>query len=187
MLLGRRRRTDLYPDATAFFTARTGRRLWSSREISDRLAARERLPADLPDVLRPLLVWKAAVEAMHRDGSRLFGDRYLLIRLEDLRAEPRRELGRLYGAAGAAAPEAVVEWAERNLRRRESTIRHPGDPRWAAASREIGLEPALDDAGYTEILELGAQSVAPFDLDPPPAPSRLSAMLRRTRRRLPGR
>src|SRR5919107_2665776 len=40
MLLGRRRRTDIYPDADTFFTARTGRRLWSSRRISEALLAR---------------------------------------------------------------------------------------------------------------------------------------------------
>ena len=70
MLLGRRRRTDIYPDAETFFTARTGRRLWSSRRISEELIAPARasldLPADIPDFLRPLLVWKVGV----RDDGR---------------------------------------------------------------------------------------------------------------------
>ena len=43
MLLGRRRRTDIYPDAETFFTARTGRRLWSSRRISEELLGRAAL------------------------------------------------------------------------------------------------------------------------------------------------
>src|SRR4051812_14506831 len=57
MLLGRRRRIDLYPDADAFFTARTGRRLWSSRRISEEILTRRSSPDlgdDVPDFLRPL-------------------------------------------------------------------------------------------------------------------------------------
>ena len=49
----RRRRLDLYPDADAFFSARTGRKLWSSRMISSRIADRmrsRRLPVDLPEL-----------------------------------------------------------------------------------------------------------------------------------------
>jgi hypothetical protein len=188
MLLGRRRRLDLYPDSKAFFSVRTGRRLWSSRPISERLAARTRsLPTDLPDVLRPLLAWKTAFEAAHREGPRRFGDRYVLVRLEDLRADPRATLGRIYAATGRKLPEPVAEWAVANLRPKEGTVQHASDPRWAAAARTIGLETALAEAGYGEILELSAAAPAPFDLDPPPPPSRLSAMLRRTRRRLPGR
>ncbi len=116
MLLGRRRRTDIYPDATAFFTARTGRRLWSSRRISDDLVARRRsldIPADIPDFLRPLLIWKAAYETTDGDGRRLFADRFMQVRLEDLRADPRAQLGRVYELLGRPAPEAVTGWAAR--------------------------------------------------------------------------
>ncbi len=121
MLLGRRRRTDIYPDAETFFTARTGRRLWSSRRISEDLIARRRssldLPADIPDFLRPLLVWKSAFETMAGDGPRLFGDRYALLRLEDLRTDPGAGLERIYGLIGRTAPDRVAEWVAANLRR----------------------------------------------------------------------
>ena len=103
MLLGRMRRTDVYPDAETFFTARTGRRLWSSRRISEDLIARRRsldLPADIPDFLRPLLVWKSAFETTSGDGPRLFGDRYALVRLEDLRTDPHGQLELIYGLTG---------------------------------------------------------------------------------------
>ena len=190
MLLGRRRRLDLYPDAEAFFTARTGRKLWSSRVLADHLVDRmrsRRLPTDLPDFIRPLLAWKAAFETTHGDGSRLFKDRYVLVRLEDLRERPAAELGRIYAAAGREPPAAVTEWAGENLRPKESTIQHPGDPRWAAAARAIDLGHALLQAGYAEILALGGGESPALDLEPPPPPSRLSAMLGRARRRLPGR
>jgi hypothetical protein len=184
MLLGRRRRTDIYPDPETFFTARTGRRLWSSRRISEEVIARRRaadLPADIPDFLRPLLVWKAVVETTAAEGPRLFGDRYMLVRLEDLRADPGAELARVYERSSRRLPDAVVDWAAANLRR-DATIHLGDDPRWARASRLIGLEPALERAGYAELLELDPDR-SPLDLAPPRPPSRLSGFIGRAKRR----
>jgi hypothetical protein len=183
MLLGRRRRVDLYPDADTFFTARTGRRLWSSRPISEELIRRRAslgLPADIPDFLRPLLVWKSALETADGDGRRRFGDRYALVRLEDLRAEPEATLERIYSVTGRVAPERVVEWARGNIRRR-AKIRHADDARWAQAIRMLELEPALERAGYGEILELADGDE--LDLTPPPPRSRLAGLMGRARRR----
>ncbi len=185
MLLGRRRRTDIYPDADAFFTARTGRRLWSSRRISEELVARRpslELPADLPDFLRPLIVWRAALETADGDGRRLFGDRYLLVRFEDLRTDPGRELERIYAATGRPLPEPVATWAAANIRR-DSQIHLGDDPRWAQAARMVGMEDALTRAGYAEILELAPADAPPLDLTPPPARSRLAGFMGRARRR----
>jgi hypothetical protein len=186
MLLGRRRRLDLYPDADAFFTVRTGRKLWSSRAISDTLRGRLRslgLPADLPDFLHPLLVWKAAFETTHGDGRRLYGDRYVLVRLEDLRGDPAAELGRIYRALGRALPPSVSEWAAENLRR-DGEILHGDDPRWARAARLLRMEEVLAASGYHDVLALDREGGAELDLRPPAAPSRLSAALGRARRRL---
>ncbi len=186
MLLGRRRRTDIYPDAETFFTARTGRRLWSSRRISEDLIARRRsldLPADIPDFIRPLLVWKAAFETTGGDGPRLFGDRYALVRLEDLRADPRPELERIYSLGGRPLPERVAEWAAQNLRR-DAEIHLGDDVRWARAARLVKMEPELEAAGYAEILELEPPPGEPLDLTPPPPRSRLAGIMGRARRRL---
>ena len=184
MLLGRRRRTDIYPDPETFFTARTGRRLWSSRRISIDLAERRRsleLPAEIPDFLRPLLVWKAAFETTAGDGSRCFGDRYALLRLEDLRSDPAAELGRLYALVDRPVPEPVAAWAAENIRR-ESAIHLAEDPRWGRAARLLGMEEELEQAGYEEILAL--DDGAPLDLEPPPPRSRLSGIVGRARSRL---
>jgi Sulfotransferase family len=187
MLFGRRRRTDIYPDAEAFFTARTGRRLWSSRRLSEEVIARRRsldLPADIPDFLRPLLVWKAAFETTAGDGARLFGERYALVRLEDLRADPRRELERIYALARRPLPDSVVDWAGASIRR-DSAVHLADDPRWARGARLIGLEPQLGEAGYAGILELDPDE-EPLDLTPPPPRSRLSGFMGRARRRARG-
>ena len=186
MVLGRRRRVDLYPDADAFFTARTGRRLWSSRPISEVLVERLRslsLPADLPDFVRPLLLWRAAFETTDGDGRRLFGDRYALVRLEDLRASPAKELGRIYGLAGREPPAGVVEWANANLRR-HGELHLGDDPRWARAARLLAMDDALATAGYAEVLGLEPEGGPPLDLAHPAPPSRLSAALGRAQRRL---
>jgi hypothetical protein len=186
MLLGRRRRTDIYPDAETFFTARTGRRLWSSRPISEELLTRRRsleIPADIPDFLRPLVVWKAAFETMNGDGPRLFGERYALVRLEDLGADPRRELERIYTLIGRELPEQVAGWAGENIRG-GAEIHLGDDPRWARAARLIGMEEELERAGYAEILELEPAPGEPLDMAPPVAASRLSGFMGRARRRL---
>jgi len=185
MLLGRRRRLDLYPDADAFFTARTRRKLWSSRRISAALAERQRslgLPPDLPDFLRPLLAWRAAFETAHGDGRRLFGERYALVRLEDLRRRPPEELRRVYGIGGRELPPEVAQWAAVNLRR-DDPVHLGEDPRWARAARLLGMQEGLASAGYGELMELEAPDGPPLDLDPPPPPSRLSAAIGRASRR----
>ena len=186
MLLGRRRRTDIYPDPDTFVTARTGRRLWSSRRLSRELlelGVAPELPADIPDFLRPLIVWKAAFQATGGAGSRRFGERYALLRLEDLRADPRSELGRTYKLIGRRAPDAVVDWASANVDR-EARIHLEDDPRWARAARLLEMEEQLEGAGYEGILRLEASGGPPLDLTPPPRRSRLFGLVGRARRRL---
>jgi Sulfotransferase family len=186
MLLGRRRRTDIYPDADTFFTARTGRRLWSSRRISEAAGPSLRsleLPNDIPDFLRPLIVWKVAFQTSDGDGRRLFGDRYLLIRLEDLRANPAAELDRIYAALGRATPPTVASWATENIRS-DASVHLAGDPRWARAAALLEMEPELERAGYGEITALEPEP-QPLDLTPPPPSSRLSGLIGRAKRRLP--
>jgi hypothetical protein len=185
MLLGRRRRTDIYTDADTFFTARTGRRLWSSRAISERLIEQRRspdLPADIPDFLRPLLLWNTAFKATCDDGERLFGERFAMVRLEDLRADPHRELARMYALADRQVPDAVTKWISKNIRR-QARVRYAEDPRWAKAARLLEMEPALERAGYAGLLELDLSPDEPLDLTPPEPRSRLAGFMGRARRR----
>lgn len=149
-LLGRRRRFDLYPDADAFFERRTDRKLWSSRAISERCREAGDAPglaADSPDVMRPLAVWRAAFEATDSAGRRAFGDRYLLLRLEDLSLDPERELWRVYERLERELPSGVANWANRSVRP-SAAVHLAEDPRWAAAVQVLGMEAALDAAGY---------------------------------------
>jgi hypothetical protein len=145
---GRRRAADL-PTPAHFFADREKRKLWSSRPISRRLIrdgyANVRRPSN---VLRVLLVWRLTFEETWREGRRLFGDRYLLLRNEELRAEPEAALGRVYAALGRPVPEGVLAWARANIREPEE-VYAAGDPRWAEELERAGAAEALERAGYS--------------------------------------
>ena len=183
MLFGRRRRTELYPDADTFFRARTERPLWSSRAISEELIRCGRAGGveDPPDFLRPLLVWRSATAATARDGERMFGERYALVRLEDLRSNPDVELRRIYALLDRDPPPAVSDWARQNIRR-ESQVHLGDDPRWARAMRLLEMTDVVAAAGYGEILEL--DDGEPLDLSEPAPRSRLAGIIGRARRRI---
>ena len=99
------------------------------------------------------------------DGRRLFGDRYVLVRLEDLRADPRGELERIYALLGRAA-------ARRGGRagpRRTSAATPSSTSATTRAGRArrgcSGWSASSSAAGYGEILELepspGSRSTSP--------------------------
>jgi hypothetical protein len=148
---GRRQLRKRYPDADSFFEDRKPRRLWSTYEISQRLVARENQePADPTNLVRVLMVWRYTFEETRRAGLELFGDRYVLLRNEDLRAQPQAQLERLYAAIGRDVPRPVADWAKANVSPRQH-IHAEGDPRWAEALEMAGLtRELLATAGYSE-------------------------------------
>ncbi len=157
IVLGRgRRQEEMLATPDLFFSDRSKRKLWSCRPIS-RLIIRKGLAADADpsalddpsNVLRVLLVWKLTFERTLRQGRELFGDRYLLIRNEDLRSDPAAALGSLYGVLGREVPAEVASWAGENVREPEP-VYAAGDGRWSAELEHAGLgEQLLDEAGYS--------------------------------------
>lgn len=151
IVLGRgRRQLERLRDADGFFADRKPRKLWSSRAISDRLLARpaHALIHHPSNVLRVLLVWKESFERARRDGMRLFGERYLLLRNEELRSDPAAQLTRLYSLLGRELPAPVAEWAAANVREPEPPYA-AADPRWAEELARGGLADAMGEAGYS--------------------------------------
>ena len=73
----------------------------------------------------------------------LFGDRYVLLRNEELRADPVAAIARVYEAAGAADPGAVAEWARGKVRAPEVPFAAT-DPRWGEAFAALGMREALE-------------------------------------------
>lgn len=177
MMMGKgRKRADDYDSPGAFFEERRKRKLWSSRQLSAVLLrqpeyAHIRRPANFT---RILMVWKHTFEHAYRDGRRLFGDRYVLLRNEELRADPIGAIARVYRAAGRPTPPAVAEWARGAVRPPEVPYA-ANDPRWTEAFARLGMRDALEQAGYPVLADAAAEARAP---------SRMSGLIGRARARV---
>jgi len=142
-------RSRSYATADEFFAEREKRKLWSSRALSRILLQRPGYshvskPANFE---RILLVWKHTFESTWRDGRVLFGDRYVLLRNEELRADPVAAIARVYEAAGRRTPPVVADWARDKVKEPEVPFAAT-DPRWTEAFTELDMGQALRDAGY---------------------------------------
>lgn len=163
MMMGKgRKRADEYEDPTSFFEERRRRKLWSSRELSAELLRRPeyshiRRPANY---MRILLVWRHTFESTYRAGRRLFGDRYVLLRNEELRADPVTAIARVYRAAGRPTPSEVAAWARDAIRPPEVPFA-ANDPRWTDAFARLGMRDALEAAGYPALAESTAEASGP--------------------------
>jgi hypothetical protein len=180
MMMGRgRKRADSYAVPDAFFAEREKRKLWSSRQLSQILLKHPeyshlRRPANY---IRILLVWKHTFESTWREGRLLFGDRYVLLRNEELRADPVAAIARVYRATGRSTPPAVADWARGKVKAPEVPFAAT-DPRWGEAFAALGMREALEDAGYPTLADSAADARAP---------SRLSGMFGRARGRMRSR
>ena len=160
IVLGRgRRQEEMLPDPDAFFADRSKRKLWSCRPISRRMIRKGLAggadPAALEDpsnVLRVLLVWRLTFERTLRDGRDLFGERYRLIRNEDLRADPAAALAGIYSVLGREVPPSVAAWAGSHVREPEP-VYAATDSRWHDELRRAGItDTLLAEAGYSDAL-----------------------------------
>ena len=148
MMMGKgRSRTYGSPDE--FFSEREKRKLWSSRQLSRLLLERPeyshvRRPANFE---RILVVWKHTFESTFREGRLLFGDRYVMLRNEELRADPVAAIARVYEAARRSTPSEVAEWARGKVKEPEIPFA-ANDPRWGEAFATLDMREALEDAGY---------------------------------------
>ena len=126
------------------------------------------------DVERILLVWRHTFESTWSDGRRLFGDRYRLLKNEELRADPERALRAAYATIGREAPEQVLSWAAEAVRRGSEPYEANSDA-WPVAFGRVGLRGTLERAGYHELAEA---------TEDPKLGAQVGGIARRTRRRL---
>ncbi len=157
MMVGKSR-ARAYASADEYFAEREKRKLWSSRQLSQQLLKGDEFPGirKPANFERILMVWKHTFESTWRDGRRLFGDRYVLLRNEELRADPVAAIARVYEAAGRPTPPEVAGWARGKVKDPEVPFA-ANDPRWATAFAELDMGEALVNAGYGRLAEgLGA-------------------------------
>jgi hypothetical protein len=155
IMLGRgRRREKRFPTVDRFFSDAEKRRLWSSYEIAEALLERSDCPLIMEptSVDRVLLVWKHTFQSTRREGMRLFGERYVPLRNEELRADPGAALAPLYAALDRPVPDPVAAWARDNVRPPEEAYA-ANDRRWLDAFRRLEMEETIADAGYPELLD----------------------------------
>lgn len=149
-LMGRdRRRADRFATADEFFAHRSPRSMWASRPLAQALSSRPGYEGlvDCADVVRVLGVWRFVFEQT-RAGAAAFAERQLLLRHEDVTAQPVVALEAVYQLIGRSPPAAVIDWAGANIAQRDDDVFAPGDPRWATALAQAGLEEVLEPAGY---------------------------------------
>ncbi|MGI9556733.1 MAG: sulfotransferase [Solirubrobacterales bacterium] len=177
IMFGRgQRRAGKFPTSNDFFGARSKRRLWSCRGISQQLVKRPEYAhmSRLTDVERILLVWRHTFESTWRDGTRLFGDRYLRLDNEELRADPDRALRAVYATLEREPPEQVLSWAAEAVLPGSDPYEAENEA-WLEAFARVRLRPALSAAGYGELAERVPE---------PGLATKVGGMARRTRRRL---
>lgn len=172
MMMGKGR-TRAYATAEEFFSEREKRKLWSSRQLSQILLQRPeyshvRRPANFE---RILLVWRHTFESTWREGRLLFGDRYVLLRNEELRADPVAAIARVYEATGRRTPSEVAEWARGKVRPPEVPYA-ANDQRWSEAFTRLDMGETLRAAGYGGLAE---------SLGDPPGSGGLRGLLKRRR------
>jgi hypothetical protein len=160
IVLGRgQRRREKLPTADHFFEDRAKRKLWSSRAISRGLMRAEgRKVKDPSNPERVLMVWRATFERTRHDGIARFGQRYVLVRNEDLRADPAASIGTVYAAVGRDVPTEVAAWAETHVQP-PSEPYEASDSRWLEAIEVAGAGRAVEEAGYGAILAGGAANL----------------------------
>ncbi|MBI4881639.1 MAG: sulfotransferase [Planctomycetes bacterium] len=102
---------------------------------------------DAPVFMKLLALWEFHFLETDRAGRAAFGERYLLLRSEDLVREPESALVRVYGLLGEPVPERTRQWTLSHVEDRPQVFA-PDDAAWARAVDDLGLAATLAAAGY---------------------------------------
>lgn len=132
-----------------FFTLKSDTNPWNSFRLLEFIAKEEGRPelVKMPDWMRYLALWKYTFDRPFREGRAAFGERFLLVRYEDLTTQPIEMMERLYDHVGLTPSAKACDWAHANLRPNIKEC-YADDDRWLAAYQELGLYDSLSNAGY---------------------------------------
>lgn len=130
-----------------------GRQL--NRTFRDEIStwAQERLRAvqNAPPFVQALTLWGAQVRVCHQHAQNAFGDRYKLIRYEDLCRHPLHTLDQVYENFTYRVPDSVREYGESSIHANQlaSWETVPGaKARFRKGIYQAGIEPVLREVGY---------------------------------------
>ena len=135
----------------AFFERRSPRSAWSSHPFSEYVlqTPEYRHLQGCEDFARIRLLWKYTFQKTYEAGRSCFGENYLLLRHEDLRADPCRTVGLMYDFLGRAVPDRVIDRAKENVRIGSPQIYASGSRRWIEAVERLEMEDTLRVTGYS--------------------------------------
>jgi hypothetical protein len=152
-VFGRRAvRRDRFPDADAFFSASAPTVSFGTARLGAAIVEEAGLALDsLSGVERALLVWGVQARTVHSDGRRLFGDRYRVLRHEDLVRDPDRATAVLGEVIDTRLERRVAAWASRWVRPASEPYA-AADSRWGQAITRLGLADVVEQVGYGELL-----------------------------------
>ena len=144
-----------------FFTQTRKTGHWAAHRLAARLVLHDefRHLQGCPDFVRILLVWKFVLRETFQTARELFGDRYFLLRHEDLLSDPENTLERLYETLERPLPGHLVDWARSRLRPPSEPF-EARNPAWRTAIEQLSLAEELESAGYTDLARGGSGSAA---------------------------
>lgn len=140
---------DRFSKEKVFFGKKTNYSAWSSFPFSEFILNTQEFSylKGCEDFMRILILWKYNFRKTHDTGKTLFGDNYLLVRHEDLLAEPELALKSIYNFLGLPLPGHVLEWAKANVNSKPN-IYASDSSRWQEAFKRLDAEEELKIAGY---------------------------------------
>ncbi|PYG25488.1 sulfotransferase [Pelagimonas varians] len=93
--------------------------------------------ATAPAIHKLMAMWLASRRTLERDGSALYGERFISLSFEDFCARPQAHLDRIY----ALADRPPLTFDTSKLHSADPGFR-PGDPRWRRAAQAVGFSEA---------------------------------------------
>ena len=122
-------------------------------KVFDELRRRELIfcEADAPYFERLLALWGYHFRQTDRAGREEFGDRYCVLRYEELIQKPKETLARVYATLGEPCQDTALAWLEANVADRPQIFAE-GDERWSQSLERLKLADDLTHAGYRDAL-----------------------------------
>ncbi len=146
---------EKYSTKKTFFKTIIERNPWGSYELYKLLIKTPEYAhmKNCNDYLKVLMIWKYTFQQTHEAGRKTFGKNFLLLRNEDLIAEPHETLKLLYDFMERTLPGNVLQWTTEHVKKKV-TLFAPSSNYWRKGFTLLNMREALEQAGYHDCLKL---------------------------------